>query len=176
METVFEQRFDPRRRFQYVNDEPSVLHCHHYITIFTRLAIEMAKINGPKLLMDAMEETFYLVLRKYYIRHNVTDENAKVGVAQDYFSLTGMGMLKIHPGREKGLAEMSRSHVDEGWLKKWEKTDYPINYVGCGYIAAVFALLNDLPLRSYKVEEVEGIAAGSKISRFSVRLEKEAAQ
>lgn len=172
METVFEQRFDPRRKFQYINDEPSVMHCHHYITIFSQLAMEMEHLEGPRLIMEAMEETYYLVLKKYYLRQDVTGRDEKIKVAQDYFSLSGLGVLQIHGGKESGSAEMRRSHVDEGWVKKWGQADEPVNYIGCGYIAAVFSLLNDMPLRSYHVTEEQGIASGAQVSRFTVTLKE----
>lgn len=173
METVFEQRFDPRRKFQYINDEPSVMHCHHYITICSQLALQMESLDGPQLIQEAMEETFFLVLKKYYIRYDITGQDEKVKVAEDYFSLSGLGVLNIQVGRKNGSVEMRRSHVDEGWIKKWGKTDEPVNYIGCGYIAAAFALINNRPLRSYEVRETQSIVSGDSVSRFDVSLKKE---
>ena len=175
METMFEQRFDPRRKFQYVNDEPSVLHCHHYITMCSQLAMEKENLEGPRLIMEAMEETFYLVLKKYFIRYGITRQQDMIKTAEEYFSLTGMGILSIQPGKDTGSAEMKRSHIDEGWIRKWGTSEKGVNFAGCGYIAAVFALVNEVPLRSYDVREVQSIASGADSSKFTVELKKEKA-
>ena len=29
----FEQEFDGLKKYQYVNNEPSVMHCHHYASL-----------------------------------------------------------------------------------------------------------------------------------------------
>jgi hypothetical protein len=169
MEIKFIQRFDPRRNLQYVNDEPSVMHCHHYAALFTKLALDNEEIGGPSLLADSMEESFFLVLKKYYLMHGITGIDEMIGIAEDYFSKTGMGKISITFSGDGGSARMSRAHVDEGWIKKWGKHDKAVNHMGRGYISAVFCLAAGLPLRSFTVIEDSSIVKGAQQSSFTVK-------
>ncbi len=164
----FEQRFDRRMMFQYINDEPSVLHCHHYATLFTKVAIDQEKLGGPRLLSEAMEDAFYLVLKKYFIHEEMTREEERVRAAEEYCTLIGLGKIKMQYGPTGGSAEMFHAHVDEGWKQKWPAPDRPVNFIGQGFIAAVFASVSDRPPRSYSVEETASIALGAPVSRFIV--------
>ena len=170
MDIIFEQRFDAKRMLQYVNDEPSVLHCHHYAVLFSKLAIEQADIDGPKLLRDAMEETFFLVFKKYYIKNNITSRHDKIRIAEEYSRLTGLGLLKLEVNQDGGYAQMRHSHVDEGWIKKWSKTDYSVNYISQGFIIAAFDIINNTDIRTYEIKEVQSIVKGDPISKFEIKL------
>jgi hypothetical protein len=171
---TFEQRFDRRRMFQYVNDEPSVLHCHHYATLFTKVALEQEEHGGPRLLSDAAEEAFFLVLTKYFVRHELTAVRERTAAAQELCGLVGLGSLSLEVQPSGGSAVMSHAHVDEGWLKKWGQNDRPVNFVGQGYIAAACATIYDKPMQSYQVDETASIVGGADESRF--RITREGAQ
>jgi hypothetical protein len=173
MTTEFNQRFDRRRMFQYVNDEPSVMHCHHYATLFSKLAIERKDLDGPKLLSESMEDAFYLVLKKYYIAKEIKEKSGMLKVAEEYFRLTGMGDISFsNVTQEGGKASMNHSHIDEGWIKKWGRTDFVVNYMTHGYLAAAFSLINDELIRSYHIEETASIVKGYSKSEFTITLKK----
>lgn len=165
----FDQRFDRRRMFQYVNDEPSVMHCHHYATLFTSVAMEQEAFGGPRLLAESTEDAFFLVLKKYFIRERVKGADARARVAEEYCALVGLGKLTLSVQKNGGTAEMAHSHVDEGWLKKWSRNDKPVNHIGRGYIAAAFSAINDATVRMYEVEETASIVMGAPKSTFVVR-------
>ena len=173
MEINFIQRFDPKRNLQFVNDEPSVMHCHHYAALFTKLALDNEALEGPRLLKDSMEESFFLVLKKYYLRYGISRTEDKIAIAEEYFSKIGMGKLSISFSAEGGSAKMTRSHVDEGWVKKWGKTDKPVNFMGHGYISAVFCLSAGLSIRSFTVTEQNSIVKGDQQSLFIVKRKKQ---
>jgi len=164
----FEQRFDRRRMFQYINDEPSVLHCHHYATLFTKVAIDQINLGGPRLLAESMEDAFFLVLKKFFIHEEIQDRDERTRAAEEYSVLTGLGKLRLSISKDGGSAEMSHSHVDEGWIQKWSRTDHPVNFIGQGYIAAACAAVTDNPPRSFDVSETASIVTGEPISRFSI--------
>jgi hypothetical protein len=63
---VAERRFDSKRMRHYINNELSVLHCHHYASLFSQLADDAKLLHGDKLLKQASEESFYPVLVDYY--------------------------------------------------------------------------------------------------------------
>ena len=81
----------------------------------------------------------------------------------------GFGTLKFdHVGEVSGAAHMDHSHVDEGWIKKWDKRDKPVNFIGQGYLAGAMAAIYDLPAGSYTVFETQSIVSGADASRFSL--------
>ncbi len=167
-ECVFNQRFDNEKMLQYVNNDISVLHCHHYAGLFTKLALTMKKLDGPRLLFESMEESAYLILKKYYISHGVSATADKARIAQDYFGLMGLGALELNITSSGGSARMSHSHVDEGWIKKWSKTSEPLNFMGQGYLAGAFAIIMQLPVGSCEVTETASIVKGDSHSAFTL--------
>lgn len=166
--TTFEQRFDRRRMFQYVNDEPSVLHCHHYATLFTRVALGQREHDGPKLLADAAEEAFFLVLTKYFIKNSVGGAAERIAAAEELCGLIGLGSLTLDIQEGGGSARMPHAHVDEGWVKKWGKSEEVVNFIGHGYIAAACSAIFDKPMQSYRVNETASIVRGDTESKFSI--------
>ncbi len=167
-EMKFEQVFDPQRCLQYVNNETSVLHCHHYATLFTHLALNMKDVDGPAKLSRSMEEAFYLILRKYFISEEIVNEAERIDTARQYCALTGMGTITLNLNRGGGTAVMNHSHVDEGWLKKWGPASGPVNFIGQGMIAAIAAAVYNQTVGSYTVRETASIAAGQSSSTFEI--------
>lgn len=165
----FEQRFDPVTRLQYINNEPSVLHCHHYTTLFIKLALDMEKYNGLGLLREAMEESLFLVFRKSFIRDKIEKISERIAFGEEYYALVGMGQLKVKEYSEKGgVAELTRSHVDEGWVKKFGKPPQPINSMTEGYLAALFAASYNTYIQTYEVIEKQSMALGNSTSLFTI--------
>lgn len=166
----FEQTFDPVRKLQYVNTDPSVMHCHHYATLITHMALDLDEIGAPRLLEEAMEEAIYLVLKKQLLLQNITSRDARVAAVEEHFRLTGLGSLELTVLSEgEGAARLSHSHIDEGWIKKWGTADGPVNRMGAGYLAAAFAVIHDARLRTYVAEETKSMASGETHSEFVIR-------
>ncbi len=169
IECDFVQEFDGKKMLQYVNKETSVLHCHHYATLFTKLAFDLEKIGGTTLLREAAEESMYVVLQKYFVSKDVYDRNEKIAVAEQYCGLCGLGQLELNVyGSGGGSAKMRHSHVDEGWIKKWQEHKKPVNFIGQGYILAAFAIINDESIGSYEITETKSIVKGDSYSEFTI--------
>jgi hypothetical protein len=161
---VLEHRFDPHTRRQTINGLSSVIHCHHYSTLYTQLALD-AKETG--LLTEAAEDTFYDMLQCYYQRHALTTLEARIESACQYYSALGLGLMQVHClGDDSCEVELYTSHVDSGWLQKWGQHDVPVNYIGAGYIAALCAATLDLPAHSFRVKEVRSLVMGAPSSLF----------
>lgn len=170
VECKFDQRFDPKKCMQYVNDETAVLHCHHYATLYTKLAIDTTHLGGPDLLFESMEEAAYLSLSKYFIVEKVTSIDDRRKIAEQYFGLAGLGTLSLKPSGTGGRATMTHSHVDEGWVNKWKKEKFPVNFIGRGYIAAAFSAIHDKSIGTYLVTETRSIVKGDSFSEFEVTI------
>lgn len=168
MSVIFEakQVFNPQKARQYINGEAIVYHCHHYATLFSQLADDAKLINGDKLLAEAAEASFYDVLTKYFKDNKIETLEDKVCIAEQYYSFVGLGELKLDINQSS--AEMLHSHVDEGWIKKWSKRDEPVNFIGQGYIAAVFSAVNGTDIGAFNVEETQSIVSGCETSKFKV--------
>lgn len=162
-----DHKFDPDTCRHHMNGFTTVLHCHHYATLYTQLADDAKDFNGKELFIQAAEDTFYQVLKQYFQKHKINTIPEKVAIARDYWKVVGMGLIDFRAlGPYAATAEMEYSHVDEGWLKKWGPRDEPVNFFTCGYVAAVTALANDLPLGSYRVQEIKGLVRGDDKSVF----------
>ena len=168
MEFKANQRLDTERMRHYLNDELSVLHCHHYTALLTQLADDARLLNGPQLLAEASEESFYPILVKYFNDNDVETLEDRVSIVEQYFSFVGLGQLKITVDEDGGSAEMMYSHVDEGWRKKWSNRDRPVNFVGQGFLAAAFSAITDNDPGSFKVDETASIVLGAEKSRFNI--------
>ena len=167
-----DHKFDPSRKRHYLNGQLSVLHCHHYATLFTQLGIDSKDIvDGPRILQETVEDVFYEVLAGYYKDNNVTDPKDRVDIACQMYAAVGLG--KINPGSVEengGELEMPHAHVDEGWVKKWGKYKTPVNFIGAGYIAGMFSAAYGKAPRTYKVTETQSLVMGAEKSVFKVEV------
>jgi len=168
LECEFNQEFDPKHMFQYVNNEISVMHCHHYASLFTKLAIDMEKIGGTRHLRESMEESAYLTLQRLCLTQKVASKDERMQIAQQYFGMCGLGQLELSVDSTGGTAKMIHSHVDEGWIKKWQKEKNPVNFIGQGYIIASFAIINGKSIGFYETKEIKSIVKGDSHSEFII--------
>lgn len=152
--------FDNKTYRHAMNGHESVLHCHHYMSLTTKLAEDLKDIGGVKILKESAEDSIRPLLDSYFKENGITDPAERLLIGSEYYSIMGLGIMEITGDETSGKAIMKRSHVDEGWVKKWGKSDRCINHFSCGFIAAVFAAAYDSPARSYKTEELSSIAVG----------------
>jgi hypothetical protein len=166
----FDQVFDAERKLQYVNGEVAVLHCHHYATIFTKLALDMAHLEGPDHLRTAMEETAYLTLQRRFLVDGVRSATDRQILGKRYFALAGLGQLEVEANENGGSATMRHSHLDEGWVKKWGVSKRPVNLIGQGFLAGFWSAMFEKPVGHYKVRETESLVSGASASRFMITV------
>jgi predicted hydrocarbon binding protein len=55
-------------------------------------------------------------------------------------------------------------------MKKWGKAKAPVNFIGAGFIAGLFAAVFDKPVRTFKVVEKQSRVMGAEKSVFAVSL------
>lgn len=163
---VLNHKFDPVRNRHYLNGMVSVLHCHHYSTLYTQLALDAKETD---LLACVSEETFYKVLKNYFQDNHVTDLEQKIELACQYYAAVGLGKMEVvFAGDFSGEVKLVESHLDKGWIKKWGTYDRPVNFISAGFIAGMFAACFDKTPGSYTANERESIAMGAEKSVFSV--------
>ncbi|MBN1348746.1 hypothetical protein JXJ21_04990 [candidate division KSB1 bacterium] len=169
-EYIAKRQFDAERYRHYVNEWNSVLHCHHYATLYTQLADDAGDLfDGLKILYDTAEESFYPVLKDYFEKHSLNDLDDRIKIVEQYCAFTGLGKMTINSASmTEGEVEMSFSHVDSGWIKKWGERDKPVNIITHGYLAAAFAVLHNLPIGSFIVKEIESIVSGAENSIMKI--------
>lgn len=166
-ELKLDHSFDPIRSRHYLNGAVSVLHCHHFTTLYCQLADDAEIVDGKKLLANSAEETFAPILRAYFEDHGVETITDRISIAEQYYSAVGLGLLKVSSfGRTAGRVELTRSHVDEGWKAKWGEREAPVNFITQGYVAAVFAAVTGHPTGSFQVSEEQSIVSGAEKSVF----------
>jgi len=169
IEYVLDRRFDNRTCRHTVNDRVTVLHCHHYATLYCQLADDADMVDGKAMLRKASEYTFLPLLEQYFAAHDIGAVADRITLTEEYWRVAGMGLLCFErTGEVSAQARMDHSHVDEGWLKKWGRREKPVNFIGQGYLAAAMAAIYGLPAGSFVVNEKQSIVAGAKASVFSI--------
>ncbi len=168
-ELELDHRFDPASCRHSLNGFTSVLHCHHYSALYTQLADDCGMLDGRKLLSECAEDSFFEVLSAYFKAKGMECIEDRIAIAEQYYAAVGLGGMKVVcAGLDSGKVELSHSHVDEGWMKKWGKRDKPVNFITQGYVAALFSAVFGRPPRTYRVDETEGIVTGAEKSTFTV--------
>jgi hypothetical protein len=163
---ILERYFDSRSDRHFLNGIVTVYHCHHYATLYTQLALDSGETG---LLKGVAEETFYKILKDYYEKYNIVKMFEKFELARQYFAAVGLGKMDpVFAGEFSGLVKLITSHIDQGWIKKWGKYDKPVNYIGAGFIGAMFATAFNTPPKSFNVYEWESIVMGAEQSIFNV--------
>ncbi len=158
---------DSQTMRHYSNDNLVVLHCHHYLSLFTQLADDAKYLDGPKILANTSKKIFKDVLSKYFKENNIIKLEDKIALSQDYFSKVGLGKMEIK--YDDNIVILTKSHVDEGWIKKWNTSEKSINYFGAGYICAVFSIIREKDINIDNVFEIKSIAMGNDISEFLIK-------
>ncbi|BDS15067.1 hypothetical protein [Aureispira anguillae] len=166
-EIEYDHHFDQKTNRHYINGILSVLHCHHYTSLYTQLALDAGETD---LLKECARDSFRAVLLSYFSKHpNHTTLQDKVAIGSQYYSLLGLGSMEVKfIGKYSGLVELPFSHTDSGWIKKWGEYDKPINYITGGFIEALFEVCFGLPSGSFNAFETQSIVMGAASSIFKV--------
>ncbi len=171
LEFEIEHKFDAKNSRHFLNGFCTVLHCHHFATLYTQLADDAKDFHGERLLKEASEDTFFHVLSEYFCANNITAVDDIVSISEQYWKAVGMGLIRFTAvGPFAAAAEMEYSHVDEGWLKKWGSREEPVNFITSGFVAAVASLCNGKPPRAYQVREIQSLVRGDAVSAFKAVL------
>lgn len=152
--------FDDSTYRHFLNGHMVVMHSHHYLALITKLAEDLDDIGGPQILADTVENSMFAIFEDYFQKNNIASPEEKEEVCTEYFSVFGLGKMTISRDGEGGEARLSRSHIDEGWLKKWGEYSKPINHFTRGYVAAAFAAIHNRPPQSFSITETASMATG----------------
>jgi hypothetical protein len=174
VELQIERKFDPATNRHYMNRVNTVLHCHHYAALHTRLADDAGELfDGLKLLEESARDSLFPILAGYIQRNGITDLSERVALIEKYWAFAGMGKLVVtDPSKDHGSAEMPFSHVDAGWIKKWGSREKAVNYITAGFLSAAFAAIYDLPVDSFQATETQSRVSGAEKSVFTVKLKQ----
>lgn len=158
--------FQPRYKRHSLNGHTSVLHCHHYTTLYTQLALDA---NETDLLAEVAEESFYEVLQTYFAERSSTELAEKIELGRQYYQVMGLGLPQVvYLGKDGGEVELHASHLDSGWLEKWGRHDEPVNYISAGYFAALWATVLSEQPKTFQAMEVQSIVMGASTSIFKI--------
>lgn len=166
-EVRYDHYFDQNTKRHYVNNIQSVLHCHHYLVLYTQLAMDA---GVTELLKECSRYSFRDMLKSYFADNPDIDSiQERIEIGCQYYSLVGLGKMVVKfLGTESGKVELLSSHNDEGWKKKFGNFDKPINYVSAGFVEALFEAVLDLPAKTFEAIETESIVMGAEKSTFCV--------
>jgi len=160
---------DDETHRNFLNGQQVVMHSHHYLALLTKLVEDLDSMNAPEILRDSVEDSMRAVFEEYIEKNGLTSAQDRCNVGREYYSAFGLGKMVITGDENGGEVRLVRSHVDEGWVKKWGVHSKPINHFTCGYVAAMFAAAFKKPSKSYLVTEAASIAAGDSEGKFIVK-------
>ena len=103
----------------YLNGHAVVMHSHHYLALITQLAENLPEIGGPQLLKDVVEESMLAIFNDYIQKNGLVTPLQRCNVGKEYYSVYGLGKMKVGGTEKGGEVSLVRSHIDEGWIKKW---------------------------------------------------------
>lgn len=161
--------FDEDTYRHSLNGHQFVLHCHHYMSLTTKMAEDFADLGGPRVLREVAEDSVRPVLDDYFKTKDLAGSEERLEAGAEWFSFMGMGQMSASGGADGGEVKVPHSHVDEGWVKKFGKHDRPINHFTCGYAAALFGAAFDKPARSFEVTETSSIVMGASETVLQVK-------
>jgi hypothetical protein len=163
----YDHKFDTAHNRHLLNGTLTVLHCHHFTSLYTQLALDA---NETDLLRDCASDAFKQMLETYVERYGKpSDSKSLVDLCCQYYSILGLGQMEVlFIGDESGMVALSSSHVDAGWKKKWGAYDKPINYLTAGFIEAMCEMVMDAPARTFLVTETQSIIMGAPTSLFKI--------
>jgi hypothetical protein len=161
--------FDEETYRHSINGHEFVLHCHHYMTLTTKLAEDFADLGAVQVLREATEDSIRPVLDSYFSEYGVTSPTERLAIGAEYYAFMGLGLMEVSGAAGAGRVRLKHSHVDEGWVKKWGNHSKPINHFTCGFVAALFAAAFSKPARSYNVTETASIVMGAPESILVAR-------
>jgi len=166
-EVKYDHFFDAQTKRHQINGVQTVLHCHHFTSLYTQLAIDS---NETDLIRDCARDSFRTMLDKYFADNpDIESIQDKIEIACQYYALIGLGKMKVNfLGDESGEVELLSSHTDAGWMKKWDKYDRPINYITAGYIEALFGAILGVEGGAFEAIERQSIVMGAETSLFNV--------
>lgn len=163
----YNHTFSRKTKRHQINGLQSVLHCHHYTSLYTQLAIDA---DEAELLKECARESIREVLDKYFADNpEIKTVQEKVEIACQYYALVGLGIMKVNSlGDYSGEVELISSHTDSGWMKKWGEFDKPVNHITAGFIEAIFESVLNKPARSFNAVETRSIVMGADTSVFKI--------
>jgi len=168
-ELVLDKAFDAQSCRHEIAGNPVVLHCHHYTALYTQLALDCSMLDAKALLAECSEDTWEDFLSAYYRTHGISSIPERIALAEQTYAAAGLGRMRVTcAGPESGEVTLDHSHVDAGWFKKWGQHSTPVNFIGAGFIAGLFAAVFGRPVRTYVATETQGIVCGASCSRFTV--------
>lgn len=168
-ELVLNKVFDAKASRHLIDGNAAVLHCHHYSTLYTQLALDCSMLDAKALLAECAEDAWEGFLSHYYTTNGIASLADRIAIGEQTYAAAGLGKMRVTcAGRDSGEVTLDHSHVDEGWIKKWGKCDQPVNLIGAGFIAGLFAAAFNKPVRSFTAIETQSIVSGAPCSRFSV--------
>jgi len=169
MPPKLEHTFDKNTYRHSYNGTLMVLHCHHYMSLLTKLAMDYPEVNGADILASSAEDSIRPLLDETARRQSAKTPEEVMSVGKELYQQLGMGLMSIDGARENSEVTLVRSHVDQGWIKKWGKSTTVVNHFTRGFISAIFGAAFQKPGQSFIVEETSSIARGDATSRFVVK-------
>ncbi len=95
--------FDEKSYRHYMNGFLSVLHCHHYLCLTTKLAKDFDDIGGVRILTETAEDTIRPLFDDYISKNGVESFKERIMMGMEYYAIMGLGGMKVSANEQGQL-------------------------------------------------------------------------
>ena len=154
-----------------MNNEPMVLHCHHY-NCFLQYSIESAHtfINSRSILIDSAQELAYSQFSNFFSGKEMTFDE-KINAVTSLHSYAGYGSIDLSSvSLDGGVAISESNHYADGWISKFgaRAAEEPgVAFFTSGFIAGAMDAI-DGTLGRYSANQTKCKTKGGEVCKFVV--------
>lgn len=163
----------PQRHAYVAEQEPAVLHCHHYNCYLQAVLLDTRDYlpRVEQLLIDSAQEVAYAQFKNYFDTHAHLGELDKMQVIEDYFRFAGFGKISLANTNELGgTIESTSDHYGLGWKYKFGPSKQPVSYFTCGFLTGALEAIHGLKCGMLSGHQTSCLAMGDPFSRFVINI------
>lgn len=168
-------QFLPDRNAYMAENEPLILHCHHYNT-YLQLVLEDTHtyLDIYPVLISSAQAIVYEHLDSHFHRNHIIDIEERKQIAEDFFSFCGFGKFSLaNIDAQGGVVVAAADHYSIGWLSKFGKrgeNEAPVSFFTRGYLSGATEAIFSLPKFSITATQTHCLTKGD--DKVAFLLEK----
>ncbi|WP_127471388.1 hypothetical protein [Thiomicrorhabdus aquaedulcis] len=163
---IHQYTFDEQHNALDIGGEAMVFHCHHYINYLQRSILDAHYIDSEPFLIGSAADAVYHQLTQLCAG---LDENQSKQMAQDVYKAFGYGLIDLSTLNAEGIELITyKSFFSKTWLMKFGKAIKPVDYYTRGYLAAVYAVIYQVPLAQVTAQQTMCMACGDAFNTHKI--------
>lgn len=171
LESTLRGTFDAERNAYLIEEEPAILHCHHYNCYLQAVILDTVEYlpEVHDILIDAAHEIAYSQFTKLFEHQKDLEIPHRKILVEDYYRFAGYGLIDLSQTQESGgIVKTKSEHYAIGWKSKFSSCSVPISFFTTGFLAGAIEAIYGLDLGSLTGDQRKCIAMGDEVSEFHI--------